>query len=125
MGHKGFRGYGTYCHIRNASNVFKNIDRWHEIISEKEVKVKLHDKEDVSTLSKLKENLCGDYFGRYFEKQAKEGAVVLPQIPSGIHNKVVETMERWCNDTNDSFDMKGLVVHSFNISECFHKLFYD
>ena len=125
MGHQGFRGYGTYCHIRNASNVFKNIDRWHEIISEKEVKVKLHDKEDVSTLSKLKENLCGDYFGRYFEKQAKEGAVVLPQISSGIHSKVMETMERWCNDTNDSFDMKGLVVHSFNISECFGKLFYD
>ena len=125
MGHQGFRGYGTYCHIRNAKNVFKNIDIWRKRISEKEVKVKLHDKEDVSTLSKLKETLCRDYFKRYFEKQSKEGPVVLPQISSGIHKKVVETMERWCNDTNDSFDMKGLVVHSFNVLECFGKLFYD
>ena len=125
MCHEGFRGYGTYCHIRNASNVFKNIDMWHKKISEKEVKVKHHDREDVRTLSELKENLCGDYYKRYFEKQAKERPVVLPQISSGIHNRVVETMERWCNDTNDTFDMKGLVVHSFNISECFDKLFYD
>ena len=125
MGHQGFHGYGTYCHIRKANNVFKNIDMWLKIISEKEVKVKLHDKEDVCTLSKLKENLCGDYFKRYFEKQVKEGPVVLPQISSGSHNKVVETMERWCSYTNDSFDMKGLVVHGFNISECFSKLFYN
>ena len=124
MDHQGVRGYGTYCHIRNANKVFKSIDKWHEEISSKEVKVKLHDREDVCTLSELKENLCGDYFKRYFEKAAKEGPLVLPEIPTDI-NKVVDTMERWCNDTNQSSDSKGLVVHSFNVSEYLGKLFYD
>ena len=124
MGHQGVRGYGTYCHIRNANDVFKSIDEWQRTISGKEVKVKLHDKEGVRTLSELKENLCGDYFKRYFEKLAVNGPVVLPQIPSGV-NKIVDTMERWCNDTNDSSDLKGLVVHSLNVSEYFGKFFYD
>ena len=88
------------------------------------MKVKLHDKEGVFTLSELKRNLCGDYFKRYFENQAREGPVVLPQISSGI-NKVVDTMERWCINTSDSFELKGLVIHSFNVSEYFRKLFYD
>ena len=124
MDHQGVRGYGTYCHIRNANKVFKSIDKWHEEISSKEVKVKLHDREDVCTLSELKGNLCGDYFKRYFEKPAKEGPLVLPEIPRDI-NKVVDTMERWCNDTNQSSDLKGLIVHSFNVSEYLGKLFYD
>ena len=124
MDHRGVRGCGTYCHIANANVVFKNIDKWRKAISGKEVKVKLHDKEDFCTLFELKENLCLDYFKRYFEKLAKKGPVVLPQIATGF-NKVVDTMERWCNDTNDSSDLKGLVVHSFNISEYFRKLFYD
>ena len=115
MDHRGVRGCGTYCHIANANFVFKNIDKWRNAISEKEVKVKLHDKEDFCTLFELKENLCVDYFKRYFEKLAKKGPVVLPQISTGF-NKVVDTVERWCNDTNDSSDLKGLVVHSFDIS---------
>ena len=124
MSHHGVRGYGTYCHIRNANCVFKNIDKWQRTISGKEVKVKLYDKEGVRTLSDLKENLCRDYFKRYFEKLAVNGPVVLPEIPSGV-NKIVDTMERWCNDTNDSSELKGLVIHSLNISEFFGKFFYD
>ena len=124
VGHLGIRGYDIYCHIRNAKKVFKNIDKWHKAISAEEVRVKIRDKEDVCTLSELKENLCGDYFKRYFEKLAKEATVVLPQIPSKT-NKVVHTMERWCNDTNESSYLKGLVVHSFNISEYFRKLLYN
>ena len=124
MVHRGVRGYGIYCHVRNANDVFKKIDEWHKIILEKEVNVKLHDKEDVYPLSELKGNLCMNYFRRYFEKAAQEGPIVLPQIPKGI-NKVVDTVEHWCNDTNDSSDLKGLVIHSFNVSEYFRKLFYD
>ena len=124
MFHQGVRGYDTYCHVRNAKDVFKNIEKWHKIISKKEVEVKLHDKRDVCSLSELKGNLSINYFKRYFEKAAKEGPVVLPQIRSGI-NKVLDTLECWCKDTNDSSDLKGLVVHSFNISQYFRKLFYD
>ena len=124
MFHQGVRGYGTYCHVRNAKGVFKNIEKWHKIISKKEVEVKLHDKRDVCSLSELKGKLCINYFKRYFEKAAKEGPVVLPQIQNGM-NKVVDTVERWCKDTNDSSDLKGLVVHSYNVSQYFRILFYD
>ena len=124
MFHQGVRGYGTYCHVRNAKGVFKNIEKWHKIISKKEVEVKLHDKRDVCSLSELKGKLCINYFKRYFEKAAKEGPVVLPQIRNGM-NKVVDTVERWCKDTNDSSDLKGLVVHSYNVSQYFRILFYD
>ena len=124
MSHKGVRGYGTYCHIRNADHVFKNIDKWRKLISEKEVKVKHHDKEDVHTLSKLKEKPCMDYFERYFENVAKKGPVVLPKVHSGI-DKVTITMKRWCDHTNDSCNLKGLVIHSFSVSDYLRKFFYD
>ena len=124
MSHRGVRGYGTYCHIRNADRVFKNIDKWRKSISEKEVKVKHHDKEDVRTLSELKEELCMNYFKRYFENLAKEGPVVLPQMQSGI-NKITNTMKHWCNTTNDSSNLKGLVIHSFSVSDYLRKFFYD
>ena len=124
MSHRGVRGYGTYCHIRNADRVFKNIDKWRKSISEKEVKVKHHDKEDVHTLSELKEELCMNYFKRYFENVAKEGPVVLPQVQSGI-NKITNTMKHWCNNTNDSSNLKGLVIHSFSVSDYLRKFFYD
>ena len=118
------RGYGIYCHIKNAKYVFKNIDKWCEIISKREVNVKLHDKEDVHTLSELKENLCLNYFKTYFENVAKDGPVVLPQVESGI-NKITNTMKHWCSITNDTSTLKGLVIHSFSVSDYLKKFFYD
>ena len=121
MQHQGVRGYHTYSHISNADEVFKNISSIHEDISNRMVRVKLPTYEDEKTLSELKESYCGDYFKRYFENQAKERPVVLPQvIPSEI-NKVVETMERWCTDANEISDFKGLIIHSFDVSVCFDK----
>ena len=124
VSHQGVHGYDTYCHVRNPNEVFKSIDKQHKAISEKKVRVKLHRKEDACSLSELKESRCKDYFKRYFEKLAKIEPVVLPQVQRGIE-KVVDTMERWCNDTNSSSDLKGLVVHSFNVSEYLKKLFYN
>ena len=126
MSHRGVRGYGIYCHIRNADHVFKNIDKWRKLISEKEVKVKHHDKEDVHTLSELKEKHCKNYFKRYFEKLAKEGPVVLPKVHSEIQ-KVTVTMKCWCDNTNDSdsSNLKGLIIHSFNVLDYLRKFFYD
>ena len=124
LSHRGLRGYGTYCHIRNAKDAFKNIDEWREMISKKEVNVKLHDKEDVYTLSELKEKLCMNYFKTYFENVAKEGPVLLPQVQGGI-NKITNTMIHWCNNTNDSRNLKGLVIHSFSVPDYLRKFFYD
>lgn len=122
--HQRVHGSCTYCHLRNENGVFKNIDKWQKTISEKEVKVKLYNVEGIRTLSELKENLCWDFFERYFRKLAANGPVVLPEIPSGV-NKLVDTMERRYNKTNDSSDLKGLVVQSLIVSEYFEKFCYD
>ena len=88
------------------------------------MKVKHHDKEDVHTLSELKEKLCINYFKRYFENIAKKGPVVLPKVHSGI-DKVTITMKRWCDNTNYSSNLKGLISHSFSVSDYLRKFFYD
>lgn len=120
--HQGVIGCGAYCHANNANHVFRNIDKWHKIISETEMKVTFH--EDACKLSDFQGTLCWDYFERYFDKLAKEGPIILPQISSGV-NKIVDIMQRWCIYTNDSSSVKGLVIHNFNMSEYFGKLFYE
>ena len=125
MQHQGVRSYNTFGHIKNADKVFEKISNIHGEITKKKVRVKLPTYEDEKTLSELKESLCEDYFKRYFENQAREYPVILPQrIPKGI-NKIVSTIERWCIDTNEMSDIKGLVIHSFDASMYFDKWFYD
>ena len=125
MEHQGVRGYHTFAHIKNANRIFKTITSIHGEIKSRMVRVKLPTYEDEKSLSELKENLCGDYFKRYFENQAKEKPVILPQvIPTGINN-FVDTMERWCTDTNQMSDLKGLIIHSFDVSVYFDKWFHD
>ena len=125
MEHQGVRGYHTFAHVRNADRTFKNITNIHGEMKNRMVRVKLPTYEDEKLLSEVKENLCGDYFKRYFEIQAKEKPVVLPQVvPNGINN-FVDTMERWCTDTNDMFDLKGLVIHSFDVSVYLGQWFHD
>ena len=125
MEHQGVRGYHTFAHVRNADRIFKKITNIHGEMRNRMVRVKLPTYEDEKSLSELKENLCGDYFKRYFKIQAKEKPVVLPQVvPNGINN-FVNTMEQWCTETNDMFDLKGLVIHSFDVSVYLDKWFHD
>ena len=125
VSHQGVRGYDVYCHVRNPDQVYKNIEKQSKEISKKEVKIKLACREDCSKLSELKESLCGDYFKRYFEQEAKQGPVVLPPIQRGI-NKVVDTMERWCREANTSpSNLKGLIVHNFNVLKFLEIFLYD
>ena len=123
--HQGVCGYQTFAHVKNADRIFKTVTNIHGAIKNRMVRVKLPTYEDEKSLSELKENLCGDYFKRYFENQAKEKPVILPQvIPIGINN-FVDTMERWCTDTNEMSDLKGLIIHSFDVSVYFDKWFHD
>ena len=79
------------------------------------MRIKLDVNEGYAKLSELKKHFCGVYFKRYFEKEAKDGPVVLPPIQRGI-NKIVDTMEKWCRKANISpSKLKGLVVHNFNV----------
>ena len=125
MQHQGVRGYNTFGHIKNADKVFKNISNIHGEITKRTVRVKLPTYEDEKTLSELKESLCKDYFKRYFENQAKENPVVLPQLIPKEINKIVGTMEHWCSDANEMSNLKGLIIHSFDASMYFDKWFYD
>ena len=119
--HRGVCGYNTFAHIRNSDKVFENITNFHEEITSIKVKVKLPTYDDKKTVSQLKENLCGDYFKRYFKNQAMEKPVVLPQaIPSGI-KKVVDTLESWCFETNEMSHLKGIIIHSFDVLVYFDK----
>ena len=121
MQHRGVCGYNTFAHIRNSDKVFENITNFHEEITSIKVKVKLPTYDDKKTVSQLKENLCGDYFKRYFKNQAMEKPVVLPQaIPSGI-KKVVDTLESWCFETNEMSHLKGIIIHSFDVLVYFDK----
>ena len=122
MKHRGVGKYDVYCHVRNPHKVYRNIGEQGKAISEILVKIKKgfgegEVKEDFDKLSRLKEGLCGVYFKRYFEREAKQAPVILPPIQRGL-NKIVDTMEKWCSETNKSpKNLKGLVVHNFNLSE--------
>ena len=119
--HRGVCGYNTFAHIENSDKVFENITKFNEEITNTKVKVKLPTYDDKKTVSQLKENLCGDYFKRYFKNQAMKKPVVLPQaIPSEI-KKVVDTLETWCFETNEMSHLKGIIIHSFDILEYFDK----
>ena len=124
MRHQGVRGYDVYCHVRNPDQVYQNIEKQSKEISEKEVRIKLVSREDCAKLSEVKEEWCGDYFKRYFEQEAQDGPLVLPQIQRGI-NKIVDTMETWCSKANVSSNLKGLVVHNFNVLKFLKILLYD
>ena len=125
MSHQGVRGYDVYCHVRNPDQIYQNIEKQSKEISEKEVKIKLFCREDCAKLSELKKSFCGNYFKRYFEPEAKHGPVVLPPIQRGA-NKIVDTMERWCSETNTSpLNLKGLVVHNFNVLRFLEIFLYD
>ena len=124
MRHQGVRGYDVYCHVRNPDQVYQNIEKQSKEISEKEVRIKLVSREDSAKLSEVKEKWCGDYFKRYFEQEAQDGPLVLPQIQRGI-NKIVDSMEIWCSKANVSSNLKGLVVHNFNVLKFLKIFLYD
>ena len=51
--------------------------------------------------------------------------MVLPPIKRGI-NKIVDTMEKWCDQANTSpSNLKWLVVHNFNILKFLENFLYD
>ena len=130
MGHRGVGKYDVYCHVRNPHKVYQNIDKQRKAISGKLVKIKKgfgngERKEDIDKVSNLKETLCGVYFKRYFERDAKQGPLILPPIQRGI-NKIVDTMEKWCKEANASpSSLKGLVAHNFNLSRFLEMFFRD
>ena len=113
--HRGVCRYNTFAHIRNSDKVFENITNINEEITNIKVKVKLPTYDDKKTISQLKESLCRDYFKRYFKNQAMKKPVVLPQATPSEINKIMDILENWCFETNETSYLKGIIIHSFDI----------
>ena len=114
------------AHIENADEVVKTIVRLRKDTSDSEVKVALSTyKTERIKLSKFKEVRCREYFEMYFKELAHEDPIVLPNAdPSKIEN-VVETMTSWCKNTNEFSDLKGIVVHSFDMLKYIKWFYYE
>ena len=61
------------------------------------------------------EQRCTEYFERNFETLAKETPLILPCKEPEKSREIVTSMEHWCRKTNNSSNIKGLVLHSFSI----------
>ena len=103
-----FHGFEMLAHIKNADEVIKTIDRLREDTSDSKVKVVLSTyKSEIIRLSEFKEVRCREYFKMYFKKLVHEDPIVLPNaIPSEIE-KVVETMNSWCKNTNETSNLRS------------------
>ena len=112
------------AHIEHADEVIKTIDKLHKDTSDSKVKVLLSTyKSEIMKLSEFKKVRCSEYFKIYFKKLAHENPIILPNaVPTKIE-KVVETMSSWCTNTNETSDLKGIVVHSFDMLK-YIKWFY-
>ena len=113
------------AHIENADEVIKTIDKLHKDTSDSKVKVVLSTyKSEIIKLSEFKEVRCSEYFKMYFKKLAHKNPIALPNaVPRGIE-EVVKTMTRWLANTNETSDLKGIVVHSFDMLK-YIKWFYQ
>ena len=113
------------AHIENTDEVIKTIDRLREDTSDSKVQVILSTyKSEIIQLSEFKQVRCREYFIMYFKKLAYEGPIVLPNAAPSEIEKVVETMNGWCKNTNETSGLKGIVVHSFDMLK-YIKWFYD
>ena len=63
------------------------------------------------------EEKCIRFFEENFETLAKDAPLILPCKEPEKFNVVVQTMYDWCKKTNKLSSIKGLVLHSFFISQ--------
>ena len=117
-------GFEILAHIEHADEVIKTIDKLHKDTSDSKVKVLLSTyKSEIMKLSEFKKVRCSEYFKMYFKKLAHKNPIALPNaVPRGIE-EVVKTMTRWLANTNETSDLKGIVVHSFDMLK-YIKWFY-
>ena len=107
-------GYQIFTHNPKAEDISEGI---HQIRAMKKtgIKVKLSAiKQDIIEEA-IFEKRCTFHFERSFETLAKEAPLILPCKEPEKFKGIVKTMAKWCQKTNKSSNIKGLVLHSFNI----------
>ena len=107
-------GYQIFTHDPKAEDISDGIK---EMLSTKrnKIKVKLSPTKQDTVKEVSFEERCAEYFGRNFETLAKETPLILPCKEPDKFKEIVTAMEHWCRKTNNSSNMKGLVLHSFSI----------
>ena len=113
----GFCGFELFAHIRNPDEVYENIEKLHENIADNKVRVVLGTDKSVRCNAREFTDLCYEHFETHYERLAHFEPIVLPPGTPSRLKGIVETMKSWCNETNYSPNMKGLVIHSFRILE--------
>ena len=111
----------TLCHSENIDGFYvishnPSIEDIKEILDKKntnniEVYTGPHHRSRVG-VSKF-EKQCTAYFKRYFENLAGEEPQILPWKMA--NDDYTRSMAHWCQSTNISSTIKGLVLHSFSI----------
>ena len=107
-------GYQIFTHNPKAKEI---SDAVRKILATKKnnIKVKLNPIKRDNIDETSFEDRCRDYFKGNFETLATDAPLILPCKEPEKFKEIVKTMERWCEKTNKSSKIKGLVLHSFSV----------
>ena len=107
-------GYQIFAHDPKAQDI---SDAIREILAKKttNVKVKLSSSKQHNLKEADFENRCATHFEENFQILAAEALLILPCKSPEKFKEIVNTMEHWCRKTNESSNIKGLVLHSFSV----------
>ena len=107
-------GYTVFAHNPNRQDISNAVDKL-LTIKPPNIEIMLSPIERKFELNF--EEKCIQFFEENFEVIAKEIPLILPCEEPEKPSVVVKTMYDWCIKTNKSSSMKGLVLHSFFISQ--------
>ena len=71
------------------------------------------------------QNECFEYFERYYKFLTMDEPLVLPSVIPTNFKEIFETMRRWCQSTEKSGHVKGVVLHSILIKDLSLKMYND
>lgn len=114
-------GFEIFAHICNTKvdNIFKAIQKLTRKYgsAENQVKVVLGtNKSSNLDLSELRE-ACYNYFEKNYRRLAEKDPLVLSSKIPEKFKEIVDTMQNWCTETNVFSNIKGLIVHSYSITD--------
>ena len=108
--------YQIFAHDPKAKDISDAIQ---EILATKttNVKIKLPSTKQYNVKEADFEKRCTTHFEEKFENLVAEAPLILPCNNPEKFKEIVNTMQHWCSKTNQASNIKGLVLHSFSISQ--------
>ena len=118
-------GYEIFGHFRAKDDVINSLQ---EIVEEEAVrkvtvwlgaqKVKHYKASEFKTE-------CSKYFEKYYKILAMKAPLVIPSFIPVELKRIVNTLSRWCQNTEKGHYAKGFVLHSFLIKDLYLKICND